>query len=223
MSSEPRSPAAPPPELAPPEETQEEVDIQRMHAPILREQDEPREGFEPINPALTIAFGLIVFGCGYYLATYSGDFRGDVLNENRGEPAAAQPAKPVDPVVLGQRLFNGKCVACHQPDGKGRPGQFPPLAGSEWLLGPPEIPVRILLFGLSGDVTVAGQHFNGNMPAFGEQLKDEQIAAVLSYVRQEWGNHAAPIPTELVTQLRKTDQRKQPWTAEALKAAPAAK
>ncbi len=203
MSTEP-SDALPQPEFSPPEETREDFDIQQMHAPILREQDEPREGFEPIHPALTIAFGLVVFVSGYYLAMYSGDFRGDVFNENRGEGAAAPPTKPVDPVVLGQRLFNGKCVACHQPDGKGRPGQFPPLAQSEWLLGKPEIPVRILLFGLQGDVTVASQHFNGNMPAFGEQLKDEQIAAVLTHVRQEWGNHADPVPAELVTQLRKT-------------------
>lgn len=210
----------PQPEFSPPEETREDVDIQQMHAPILREQAEPREGFEPINPTLTIAFGLLVFLCGYYLATYSGDFRGDVFNEIRHEGPTTQASKPVDPAVLGQRLFNGKCVACHQPDGKGRPGQFPPLAQSEWLLGPPEIPVRILLFGLQGDVTVAGQHFNGNMPAFGEQLKDEQIAAVLTHVRQEWGNKADPVPAELVTRIRKTDHRKQPWTAELLKAAP---
>jgi mono/diheme cytochrome c family protein len=202
------------------EETREDVDIQRMHAPILREQPEPREGFEPIHPALTIAFGLLVFACGYYLATYSGDFRGDVYNETRASGSESQAAKPVDPVVLGQRLFNGKCVACHQPDGKGRPGQFPPLAQSEWLLGPPEIPVRILLYGLQGDVTVSGQHFNGNMPTFGEQLKDEQIAAVLTYVRQEWGNQADAVSAELIETLRKTDQRKQPWTIDELKAAP---
>jgi mono/diheme cytochrome c family protein len=206
-----------------PEDAHEEVDIQQMHAPILREQNEPREGFEPIQPAWTIVFGLIVFVSGYYLATYNGDFRGDVFNENRAEGTASQQPKPVDQAVLGQRLFAGKCVACHQPDGKGRPGQFPPLAQSEWLLGPPEVPVRILLFGLQGDLTVAGQHFNGNMPAFGDQLKDEQIAAVLTHVRQEWGNQADPIPVELVTQLRKADQRKQPWTAEVLKAAPSPK
>jgi mono/diheme cytochrome c family protein len=210
---------APVSELSPREETHEDVDVQRMHAPILREQDEPREGYEPIHPALTIALGLLFFASGYYLATYSGDFRGDVFNENRGEEAAPQ-AKPIDPAVLGQRLFNGKCVACHQPDGKGRPGQFPPLAQSEWLLGPPEVPARILLYGLQGDVTVSGQTFNGNMPAFGDQLKDEQIAAVLTYVRQEWGNKADPVPADLVERLRKTDQRKQPWNAEALKAAP---
>jgi mono/diheme cytochrome c family protein len=203
-------------EFSPPEETHE-IDVQGMHAPILREQAEPREGFEPINPAWTIVFGIIVFGSGFYLATYSGDFRGDVFNENRVEGKADEAAKPVDPLVLGQRLFNGKCAACHQPDGKGRPGQFPPLAQSEWLLGPPEIPVRILLFGLQGDITVSGQHFNGNMPAFGAQLKDEQIAAVLSYVRQEWGNQAGPVSADLAAQLRKSDQRKQPWSAAELK------
>jgi mono/diheme cytochrome c family protein len=207
-------------QFSPPEETQENVDIQQLHAPILREKDEPREGFEPIHPAWTIAFGLIVFVGGYYLAAYSGDFRGDVFNENRGEGPSHQEPKPVDPIVVGQRLFNGKCAACHQPDGKGRPAQFPPLAGSEWLLGPPEIPVRILLYGLQGEVTVGGQQFNGNMPNFGGQLKDEQIAAVLSYVRQEWGNRADPVSMELVAKLRKADERKQPWTAAAVKAAP---
>src|SRR5262249_12900982 len=150
-------------------------------------------------------------------------FRGDVFNENRPAASAPQSPKPVDPAVLGQRLYNGKCVACHQPDGKGRPGQFPPLAGSEWLLGPSETPVRILLFGLQGDVTVAGENFTGNMPAWGDQLKDDQIAAVLTYVRQEWGNHADPVPADLVALLRKSDQRKQPWTADALKAAPTSK
>jgi mono/diheme cytochrome c family protein len=217
MSAESKNAPAQP-EFSPPEETREEVDIQQMHAPILREQAEPREGFEPINPSWTIVFGVIVFGSGFYLATYSGDFRGDVYNENRVAGAAEQAAKPVDPLVLGKRLFNGKCAACHQPDGKGRPGQFPPLAGSDWLLGPPEVPVRILLYGLQGDVTVSGQSFNGNMPAFGAQLKDEQIAAVLSYVRQEWGNQAAPVSADVVAQLRKGDQRKQPWTAAELKA-----
>jgi len=217
MSHDPNGSAAA--EFSSPEETGEEIDIQRMHAPILREQDEPREGFEPINPAWTIAFGLIIFASGYYLAAYSGDFRGDVFNEIRSEGGAEQTAKPVDPLVLGQRLFNGKCAACHQPDGKGRPGQFPPLAQSDWLLGPAETPVRIVLFGLQGNVTVSGQQFNGNMPAFGAQLKDDQIAAVLSYVRQEWGNHATPITPDLVGQVRKSDQRSQPWTAEALKAA----
>jgi len=213
--------AATAPEFAPREETNEDVDLQSMHAPLLREQNEPVEGYEPIHPALAIVFGLLTFASGYYLAAYSGDFRGDVFNEHRAPAgASAVPEKPADPLVLGKRLFNGKCVACHQPDGKGRPGQFPPLAGSEWLLGKPELPVRIVLFGLQGDVTVAGQPFNGNMPVFADQLKDEQIAAVLSYVRQEWGNRADPISAELVARLRKGDQRKQPWTAEALKAAP---
>jgi mono/diheme cytochrome c family protein len=199
------------------QEAHEDFDVQRMHAPILREQGEPREGFEPIDPRLTIAFGLVIFISGYYLATYNGDYHGDVLNENRIASTQVQPAKPVDPIVLGQRLFNGKCAACHQPDGKGRAGQFPPLAQSDWLLGTRETPIRILLYGLQGDIAVAGQTFNGNMPAFGEQLKDEQIAAVLSYVRQEWGNQAASIPAEMVALVRKTNRRSQPWSSAELK------
>src|SRR5262245_41977472 len=85
-----------------PRDEREEIDIQGMHAPILREQGEPREGFEPINPAYAIAFGVIVFVSGYYLAPYSGDFRGDVYNENRVPGDSSAPAKPVDPLVLGQ-------------------------------------------------------------------------------------------------------------------------
>src|SRR5262245_277902 len=102
MSTDPVG--APVSEFSPPDETREGIDIQGMHAPILREQAEPREGFEPINPVLAIAFGVIVFASGYYLATYSGDFRGDVYNENRAPGGSTQAAKPVDPLVLGQRI-----------------------------------------------------------------------------------------------------------------------
>ena len=100
------------PVFAPEEETHEDNDVQQMHAAILREKTEPREGYEPIHPAWALVFGVLVFACGYYLAAYSGDFRADVFNENRGATSAPQADKPVDQNTL---LENVGKAALRQP------------------------------------------------------------------------------------------------------------
>ena len=78
-------------------------------------------------------------------------------------------------------------MQCHQDTGKGLPGTYPPLVGSPIVLGDPAIPIRILLHGLQGDVTVEGATYNGQMPSW-DRFSDEQIAAVLTYVRGAWTN-----------------------------------
>jgi mono/diheme cytochrome c family protein len=212
------------PSIAPsssPEE-QEHVNVQAMHSPIMRELAEPRDGYEAINPGWTIAFGVLLFWGGYYLSAYSGDFRSDVFDERRQTGTAPKTDQKPDPLVIGKRIFTGRCANCHQMDGKGRPGQFPPLAGSEWVNGPPEVLCRIVLNGLQGEVTAGGVKINGNMPAFNtgpSQMNDEQASAVLSYVRQEWGNSGSPISPEQVAAVRKeTTVRTNPWTEAELKA-----
>ncbi len=77
---------------------------------------------------------------------------------------------------------------CHQPDAKGVPGQFPPLAGNTDIFLARDFPARVVLFGLSGRIAVHGQRFNGAMPPLGDVLKDEEIAAVVNYVRGGFGN-----------------------------------
>jgi mono/diheme cytochrome c family protein/glucose/arabinose dehydrogenase len=131
----------------------------------------------------------------------------------------AQPLTPEQQrrAEAGEPLYAQLCGACHQPHGGGLAQVAPPLAGSEWVHGPPERLARIVLHGLYGPVEVKGQRWSLFMPSFGPALDDEQIASVLTYVRRAWGNTAAAVGPDLIAQVRKETQvRELPWTAEEL-------
>ena len=157
---------------------------------------------------------------------YSGGFDSNVYNEEEvayGPQKGGSTAKAVDPVALGKRLYTVNCASCHQPTGQGAAGQYPPLVGSDIVLskngyGENHL-VRVMLEGLAGHFNVCGGSYNGNMPAWASNLKDEQIAYILTYIRQEWGNQAGPITPEAVASVRKeTADRSSPWSDEELKA-----
>ena len=118
----------------------------------------------------------------------------------------------------GGQLYSLYCAACHGADGKGATGgQFPPLAGSDWIHGDAARSVKIVLQGLHGEVRVDGRTFNLEMPPQGAVLADDQIAAILSYARSSWGNKAEPVTAEFVKATRAaTADRKTPWTSEDL-------
>jgi len=101
----------------------------------------------------------------------------------------------------GQAVFLANCAACHQPDGKGLPGAFPPLAGSDFLKGDRKEVLAVALFGLSGPVTVNNQQYNGVMPSMG-YLPDADLAAALTYVFTSWGNAGSAVSVEEVAALR---------------------
>ena len=103
----------------------------------------------------------------------------------------------------GEATFIGICSACHQRDANRLAGVFPPLAGSDFLMADPDRSIRIVMSGLSGPVTVNGQHFDSTMPAFGN-LTDHEIAEVLSYVRSSFGNTGEAITDEQVAAVRAT-------------------
>ena len=134
-------------------------------------------------------------------------------------PAKTAKRATVKPVassmpVDGSKMFSTTCAACHQLTGEGLEEKYPPLVGSEWVVGSDARLVRIILQGLMGPVDVAGQSFDGAMPAWGGVLKDPEIAAVATYVRSAWGNKAAPITAATVAAIRNaTSSRKSPWTA----------
>lgn len=195
-----------------------------MHHPIMRELDEPTDGFEPTPVWLMLIYFALIGWGGWYLAMNSGDFQVGVLTDEMMRPGAGLAARPepapVDPMVLGRRIYNN-CVTCHQADGEGVEGAFPPLAQSEWVLGDEETLVRILLHGAQGPMVVRGNTYNSEMPAWG-QLKDEQIAAVLTYTRASFGNNASAVAPEIVAGIREASGRRtQPWTAAELRAAAA--
>ena len=120
----------------------------------------------------------------------------------------------------GQQLYV-RCQTCHQANGEGLAGAYPPLAGSELVNGDPAIPIRVVLHGLQGPVTVKGQSYNAVMPAYGtgQPMTDDEVAAVLTYVRSSFGNSASAVTPEMVARERPaTASRTTPWTAEELHA-----
>ena len=126
------------------------------------------------------------------------------------EPILA-PVVETDP----QRLYDTTCAVCHQADGQGQPGTFPPLAGSSWVTEDAETPIRAVLLGISGPIEVNGQAFNGAMPAQ-SQLNDQQVAAVVSHVRTSFGNDAEPVDEATVAAVRSAlAGRTTPWNGGA--------
>jgi mono/diheme cytochrome c family protein len=132
-------------------------------------------------------------------------------------PGAAVAAGGAAAGPNGAELFT-RCAACHQATGLGVPGAYPPLAGSEWLLNNPEVPIRIVLHGLQGDITVKNTKFNNAMTPFGDQLSDAEIAAIITYERSSWGNAASKITAEQVASVRAaTKSQTTPWNPADLK------
>jgi len=200
--------------------------IQDVHAILMREKQEPSEGHSPM-PLFVLGFvSALIFVGSIYIVRYRGAFDPLAYDERfEGTKGGAVAKAAVDPVAEGKKLFNANCVACHQATGQGVPGTFPPLAGSEWVVGSEDRVVRILLHGLSGPVTVKGAQYNNAMPAFGQgsgyNWSDEKVSYVLTYVRQAFGNTAAAIPHERVTEIRKAvGDRKTPWSEAELQALP---
>lgn len=105
-------------------------------------------------------------------------------------------------ILFGERVYAQNCMACHQPEGQGMTGAFPPLAGSDYLLSNPKRAIDVLLKGLSGKVTVNGIDYNGVMPAV--QLQNEQMANVLTYVLNSWNNNGGEITPEQVSAARQS-------------------
>jgi nitrite reductase (NO-forming) len=106
-----------------------------------------------------------------------------------------------DQVKAGQALFAGTCSTCHQPNGEGLAGVFPPLAKSSVLAAQPKRIVDILLHGLSGPITVNGKDFNSMMPAQ-TQLTDDEVANIGTYVLNSWGNPGGRITKDEVAERR---------------------
>jgi mono/diheme cytochrome c family protein len=121
-------------------------------------------------------------------------------------------------VRAGERLFLRACAACHQPDGNGMQGLAPPLRDSEWVLGPVDRLARIVLHGVKGPIEVAGATWSLEMPGQAH-LSDDDLAAVLSFVRRAFGHRQTTVaPAELAALRRAHRARTEPWTAEELRA-----
>jgi nitrite reductase (NO-forming) len=146
-------------------------------------------------------------------AIYSGKEVDEVYLGDRALPnlaavtAAAQAAKSgalttEEQIKAGQALFAGTCSTCHQPNGAGLPGVFPPLAKSDWLAANPKRAIDVVLGGLTGPVKVNGGDYNSVMPPM-SQLTDDEVANILTYVMGNWGNGGGKITKAEVAERRK--------------------
>lgn len=174
----------------------------------------PEIGSAPVPVWLMGLVGLGVFWAGAYLFTYSGGFKPDVFDYEPKYGAQVGGKTTVDPKVVGKALFSSNCITCHQVTGQGVEGQYPPLAGSEVVLGnATNHLIAIVLKGLQGPVQIEGKAFNNSMQAWEGQYTDQQLASILTYVRSDWGNNAPPITADMVKQMRdQFKDRKEQWT-----------
>lgn len=133
---------------------------------------------------------------------------------------AATPAATATTASAGEQLFQQRCLSCHQANGEGIPGTYPPLAGSEYAAAPtPAAAIRIVLHGLQGPITVKGAQFNSLMPAYGVGvvMSDQEIADLLTYVRSSFGNNASAVTAADVAKEREaTASHTGAMTAELL-------
>ncbi|WP_411826059.1 c-type cytochrome [Luteolibacter sp. AS25] len=210
--------------MKPGNEPGEDMDTREVHGALIREKEEPIEAIRRAPWWLVhgIYAPLCIWGI-WYLLSESGGFRWDEYNESyprtlvleeSAEDAKTAPASdnPAALIKEGKTVFTTVCAACHQADGKGLPGAFPPLAGSDWVNGPEERIILIVLHGLGGEIVVNGETWNSIMPAQGATLDDRKISAVLSYIRSEWGNSSPPVTPAKVAELRENFADHAPWT-----------
>ena len=189
-------------------------DVNKIHMRIVsREQGEPEEGFEPTPSWVWALSVLLLFAMGFYLGKYGGTF--DTVAHEVEQPQALLGGE-VKPDVKGDMVYAGVCQACHQADGKGVEGKYPPLAGSDWLLHDTFTPARIVLYGVEGQISVSGKGFNNKMPEFQDKLSNEEIAAAITFARSSFGNKGASVSPFQVDSMRKAYGSRGPWSSAEL-------
>ena len=197
------------------------------------ELDQSRRGLpenEPTSAVTTVPMWLIggmltlLFLGAWYFDARGGWFEAKVYApyHSVADVERFQPRSGDEAVILrGEKLFKENCALCHNPDGMGKPNQAPPLAGSEWVVsaGVNRL-IRIPQVGLAGPIEVKGQVLNYPVPmaGMGAPYSDDDLAAVLSYIRNAWGNKASLVAAEQVKKVRaELAGRSQAYSPEELK------
>lgn len=168
-----------------------------------RETFEPEELKNPLPKWFSVfSVGFVIWGASYFFmqGTVPAD-AGDLRT-----PLPAPGSLPVD----GATVYTANCVACHQANGQGLAGAFPPLDGSEWVLTDARIPAQILVHGVQGEMVIMGSTYSGVMPAMAH-LSDEELAAVLNYIRSSWSNNASAVDAAYFASMREEFGERGPW------------
>jgi nitrite reductase (NO-forming) len=150
-------------------------------------------------------------------AIYSGKEVDSTYLAEKAQPSMAPVAAAAQAAVLGAptkaqqiaaggALYSGTCSTCHQADGQGLADVFPPLAKSDWLMKDKERAIDAVLNGLAGKITVNGKHYNSVMPPM-SQLSNDEVASILTYAMNEWGNSGPAVTPGEVARVRATTKR----------------
>ena len=192
------------------------------HVRLHQIKHEPTKGFLQAPLIFVFVFGCLIFLCSIQLAHTTNDFNLHPPQEPDTEtPEQKEANRWAKKLSAGKKVFLANCSSCHKPNGVGEPGVYPPLAGSDWVSTDPALITNIILKGLKGEIKVNGETYGTTGIVMNPiAISDRQIANVVTYVRQAWGNEADPIEIfeDDVASVREDYSDKQDqWVFEQLK------
>jgi len=204
--------------------TQAHGKVARETAATAREKKLADSGHEPISLWVIAACGLVLLVAGAVLGKSGTWFKYDALvqegyvrSKAPGDDISGPLAKPALEAfsARGKKLFSSKCAGCHGAEGKGDGVNFPSLAGSAWVIGKSEKLSMVILNGLQGPTSNGKVYGQGIMPAQGAGLTPEDLAGLMTYVRNSFGNATGDvISTEMAAKaIELSGAREKPGSA----------
>lgn len=196
-------------------------EIVKSHVELSKIKHEPTQNFLIAPLVFVFVFGCLIFVCSIQLSLTTNSFQlhppVEVVELSPEEKEALRLERKIS---SGEKIFAGRCASCHQANGLGIEGQFPPLANSEWVAADQAVITSIILKGLKGEIVVDGKTYGTsaavNMAAV--PISDREIANVSTYVRQAWGNTSSEVTEDFVSELRAEQSAKQDqWLGDELK------
>jgi mono/diheme cytochrome c family protein len=197
-----------------------DVELVDEHVRLNKIKHEPTKGFLQAPLIFVFVFGCLIFVCSIQLAHTTNDFQlhppKEIVELTPEEKEALRLERKIS---SGEKVFAVRCASCHQANGLGIAGQYPPLDGSNWVTSDPGIITNIILKGLKGEIVVKGETYGTsaavNMAAVA--ISDREIANVVTYVRQAWGNNAEEIFEDEVASIRSDSAEQQDqWTGDQI-------
>jgi mono/diheme cytochrome c family protein len=197
-----------------------DVELVDEHVRLNNIKHEPTKGFLQAPLIFVFVFGCLIFVCSIQLAHTTNDFQlhppKEIVELTPEEKEALRLERKIS---SGEKVFAVRCASCHQANGLGIAGQYPPLDGSNWVTSDPGIITNIILKGLKGEIVVKGETYGTsaavNMAAVA--ISDREIANVVTYVRQAWGNNAEEIFEDEVASIRSESAEQQDqWTGDQI-------
>ena len=197
-------------------------EIVKSHVELSKTKHEPTKNFLIAPLVFVFVFGCLIFVCSIQLSLTTNSFQlhppVEIVELTAEEKEALRLERKIS---SGEKIFAARCASCHQANGLGIEGQFPPLANSEWVSADPGVIANIILKGLKGEIIVDGKKYGTsaavNMAAV--PISDREIANVSTYVRQAWGNTSSEVTEDFISQVRaEHSSRQDQWVGDELKA-----